>query len=269
MQYDKIVLDLDGTLFRGERVITDAPSFIQAIKRQNCACLFVTNNSSKTPEQVAQKLNQMGIPADLHEIYTSSLATAAFIQQDATRKQIEAPRAYVIGETGLMQALLAARIRITDQDPHYVVVGIDRQFHYDKLKTASQWVANGATLIGTNPDRALPVEDALLPGAGSLMHSVVAATGVEPVWIGKPSSIILDYALRSRFGDFGYNRKEILMVGDNMETDIQAADRFGIDSALVLTGFTKREQIDSYPYRPTFIAESLSDLMEQLSLSDT
>jgi 4-nitrophenyl phosphatase len=268
LKYHTFLFDLDGTLYRGEQVIQDAPAFVTFLKNEGYHCLFVTNNSSKTPNQVAEKLESMNIPVRLQEVYTSSLATAAYIKQDAAKRLIHTPSAYIIGEEGLLAALKQAGVTITDQKPDYVIVGIDRQFNYDKLKTASQWVHQGAVLIGTNPDRALPVEGALLPGAGSIMQSVITATGIEPVWIGKPSARILEYALQAYYTGTEYEVEKILMIGDNMETDIGAATQLGIDSALTLTGFTRRDDIKKYEYRPTIVAESLTELMYVLSNHD-
>ncbi|UOF90383.1 HAD-IIA family hydrolase [Fodinisporobacter ferrooxydans] len=266
MNYRLIVFDLDGTLYRGDRVIPDAPEFVQMIKEYGCSCIFLTNNSSKTPAQVTVKLNKMGIPATAAEVYTSSMATAAFIEEQ-TQKQKCAPTVYAIGEEGLLQALTDIHAELTSEHPQFVVIGIDRQFNYDKLRIASQYVQDGALLIGTNADRALPSEDRLLPGAGSLMQSVSAATGRQPIWIGKPSLTIVEYALkawRMHRPTLTIEKSEILMIGDNIETDIAAAHAYGVDSALVLSGFSNVSDLSSCKQKPKFVAKTLMELQRQL-----
>jgi 4-nitrophenyl phosphatase len=228
-----LLLDLDGTLYRGKERVPGADRLMAGLAERGVPHWYVTNNSSRTPQEVARHLREMGIPAEDGQVVTSSLAAA-----DYAAARYAGATAFVIGETGLTQALTEAGIRVID-DPEnageraqLVVQGIDRQLTYAKLAAASARIRSGAVYILTNPDLALPSDGGLIPGAGSIAAALRAASGTEPVVIGKPSDILMDYALRRA----GLAADEVWVIGDNPLTDIAAAVRARCPSVLTLTG---------------------------------
>lgn len=246
--YKGYLIDLDGTIYRGTEKIEEAGAFIEGLVKRKIPYLFVTNNSSRTPEQVAEKLRAFGIEAKDEQVFTTSMATANFI---AERKSNST--AYVVGEEGIIAALQAKGIHLTDEKPDFVVMGIDRGINYEKLTKACLAVRNGAFFISTNADIALPTERGFLPGNGSITSVVTVSTGVQPVFIGKPESIIVEQALKV----LGISKDETIMVGDNYDTDILAGINAGMDTLLVHTGVTTKEHLTKYNVKPTHVLDSL------------
>ncbi|WP_203363125.1 TIGR01457 family HAD-type hydrolase [Bacillus sp. REN10] len=249
--YKGYLIDLDGTIYRGTEKIEEAAHFIDRLHEKNIPYLFVTNNSSRTPEQVANKLVDFDIRATTEQVFTTSMATAQFI---ADRKQ--GATVYVIGEEGIRQALQEKGLTIVDHDQaDFVVVGIDRSITYEKLAIACLAVRNGATFISTNGDIAIPTERGLLPGNGSLTSVVAVSTQTKPIFIGKPESVIMDQALRV----LGTKKEETLMVGDNYDTDILAGIGAGMDTLLVHTGVTQKEHLAQIEKQPTHVRNTLDE----------
>lgn len=224
-----LLIDLDGTLYHGDTVIEGAAAWIQDLQSKQIPYLFVTNNSSRTPQGVADHLTHLGISATAEQVCTSAMASAYYIA-----KQSPLARVYVIGEDGLKQAVTEHGLQLTEQQPDYVLQGIDRQFTYEKLTKALRLIQGGAQFILTNPDLQLPSHDGLLPGAGTLGAAIAAATGIEPIVVGKPSSILMEYALER----LKLPASDAIVVGDNMLTDIAAGAAAGCPTVLVLSGIT-------------------------------
>lgn len=247
-KYKGFMIDLDGTMYKGTDLIEEAASFVQKLGELGLPYLFVTNNSSRTPFQVAEKLKKFGIAAEADQVFTTSMATANYIAEkkpDAT--------VYVIGEEGIQTALEERGLRFAGEDADYVVVGIDRSINYEKLATACLAVRNGATFISTNGDIALPTERGFLPGNGSITSVITVSTQTEPIFIGKPESIIMEQALKV----LGTSKEETLMIGDNYDTDILAGMNAGMDTLLVHTGVTTKELLSRYEKQPTYVMDSL------------
>ncbi|MDO6449112.1 TIGR01457 family HAD-type hydrolase [Oceanobacillus profundus] len=253
--YKGYLIDLDGTMYRGTEAIAGAAEFINELHLKEIPYLFVTNNSSKTPEDVANKLNAMEIKAAANQIVTSATATANYIKSIK-----EKASCFVIGEKGLLEALEASGMIITDTECDFVVMGIDRQITYEKFTQACLAIRNGAKLIATNGDVAIPTERGLLPGNGALVSVVSVSTGENPLFIGKPESIIMEEALKL----LGLTREETLMVGDNYQTDISAGIRAGIDTLMVFTGVTPFEDLDSLEIPPTYYVHQLTEWLDKI-----
>lgn len=253
-KYKGYLIDLDGTMYLGNERIEAASEFIDALREKNIPHLFVTNNSTKRPEQVAEKLNDMGIKADTDQIFTTSMATANYIKQ-----QKEDAKVYAIGEDGLDYALKSKGLQRVEDNADFVVIGMDRQINYEKLAIACLNVRAGAKFISTNGDIMLPTERGMLPGNGSLTSVITVSTGTQPQFIGKPEPIIMEMALKS----LGYTKEETLMVGDNYETDILAGIHAGMDTLLVFTGVTKEEQLKDR-VTPTFKINTLEEWIDKL-----
>ncbi|HJF19965.1 MAG TPA: TIGR01457 family HAD-type hydrolase [Enterococcus columbae] len=251
MSYKGYLIDLDGTIYRGKELIPAGKRFIERLQSQNIPFLFVTNNTTKSPQTVQQRLaNEFSIMVDSQTIYTATLATIDFMNEKALGKKV-----FVIGEAGLIDLILASGYVWDEENPDYVVVGLDNQVTYEKFVKATLAIQKGAFFIGTNPDKNIPTERGLLPGAGSLIALIETATQSKATYIGKPEAIIMQKALER----IGLTKEEVLMVGDNYETDIKAGINNGIDTLLVLTGFTKKESVAHLPVIPTYVLDELDE----------
>lgn len=262
MMYREIgfIIDLDGTMYRGGQMVEAADVFIDRLQKRQIPYLFLTNNSSKAPEEVADHMKQMGIPARPDDVYTTAIAAAHYIRTNHPGASV-----HVIGEEGLREAIRQAGLKIVeDEQPDVVVQGIDRQFTYDKLARAVQYIRDGAVSIMTNPDLLLPNDDGFQPGAGSIGAAIQAASGQAPVVIGKPSSIIMKDAVER----LGLPAERIWVVGDNAATDIKAGVNAGCRTALVLTGLTNRSNMKQLlsiaSVTPDLVSEDLMSLMAEL-----
>jgi 4-nitrophenyl phosphatase len=254
-QYKGYLIDLDGTMYRGKERILEACEFVQKLHQKGIPYLFVTNNSTRTPEQVARKLRTFEIPAEDHQVFTTSQATANYISSKKENAGV-----YVIGEEGIQHAIKEKGLTITEHEPDFLVMGLDRTISYEKLATACIAVRNGATFISTNGDIAIPTERGLLPGNGSLTSVVAVSTEVNPIFIGKPEKIIMEQALK----EIGTPMEETLMIGDNYQTDILAGINAGLDTLLVHTGVTTPQHLSQYEKQPTYVIHSLLEWMERI-----
>ncbi|MDA3966285.1 TIGR01457 family HAD-type hydrolase [Enterococcus thailandicus] len=251
MSYKGYLIDLDGTIYRGTEAIPAGKRFVEELQQRELPFLFVTNNTTKSPATVAKRLaDEFDIHVAAETVYTASLATIDFMQTDGKGKKV-----FVIGESGLIDLILEAGFEWEEENPDYVVVGLDNYLTYEKVVTATLAIQKGATFIGTNPDKNIPTERGLLPGAGSVVSFVETATQTIPIYIGKPEAIIMDKAVEI----LGLQKEEVIMVGDNYETDIQAGIQNGIDTLLVLSGFTKAEDVPHLPVPATFVKNSLDE----------
>ncbi|HFI0256908.1 TPA: TIGR01457 family HAD-type hydrolase [Streptococcus suis] len=251
MTYTGYLIDLDGTIYEGKKRIPAGERFIHRLQERKIPYLFVTNNTTRRPEMVQAMLaGHFNIETPIETIYTASMATVDYMDDLGKEKTV-----YVIGEDGLKSAIFEAGYVEDTENPAYVVVGLDWQVDYEKLAVATLAIQKGATFIGTNPDLNIPTERGHLPGAGSLIALLQAATRVEPTFIGKPEAIIMDKALEM----LGTERSQTVMVGDNYLTDIRAGLDNGFPTLLVLTGFTKPEEVASLPQAPTHVLNSLDE----------
>lgn len=254
--YAGYLIDLDGTMYRGTERIEEASRFVHYLAEKNIPYLFVTNNSSQTPEQVAKKLNKFDILATEDRVFTTSQATANYIHNKKQGASV-----YMIGEEGLKQALQSSGLHLVEENPDFVVTGIDRDLSYEKLAKACIAVRNGATFVSTNADIAIPTERGLLPGNGALTSVVAVSTNTAPVFIGKPEKIIVEQALQV----LGVDPKQVIMVGDNYDTDIKAGMNCGLDTLLVHTGVTTKSHLNGYDQKPTYSVDSLEDYLSMIN----
>lgn len=246
-----VLLDLDGTVYRGEAEVPGAADFVRHCRERNLRCLFVTNRSNRPPETIRDQLRGFGVPCETRDVLTSAQATARYLGQGS---------AYMIGEIGLEQALREQGIRITDERPNAVIVSYDRQFSYAKLETACRLIGSGARFIATNPDHRLRMQGQTLPGTGAIVAAVATGSGVQPEIVGKPERLIFDMALAL----LGCRAEETLSVGDNLDTDIGASAAAGIPSVLLLTGISRREDLGPGKPRPDYVEEGFAGLTRLL-----
>lgn len=254
-KYAGYLIDLDGTMYRGKERIDEAKDFVVRLKEENIPYLFVTNNSSRTPQQVAEKLRNFDIPTTDEQVFTTSNATANYLYDWNPNAKI-----YVIGEEGIRTALMEKGFEIVEADADAVVCGIDRTITYEKLALGALNIRNGARFFSTNSDIAIPTERGLLPGNGSLTSVLSVSTETEPTFVGKPEKIIMEQALKV----LGINKEDVLMIGDNYNTDIKAGMNAGIDTLLVHTGVTAKAHLETYNEQPTYTITSLEEWVEKI-----
>lgn len=247
------IFDLDGTLYRGNTVLPGAAEFVARLRQASIPVLFLTNNATTPPQGVAERLTGMGIPAGIEDVFTSAQATATTLAEEMPNCRI-----YVVGEAGLREALLAAGLTLTDdfREADTVVVGMDREITYLKLRDAALAIRRGAHFIATNTDRTLPTELGLIPGAGSIVGLLEIATDVQPRIIGKPSAGIMQLGLRR----LGTPRELTGAVGDRAETDIIGGQAAGLPTIAVLTGASTAEQFAAMRPPPDWVFEDLGVL---------
>ncbi len=256
--YKGYLFDLDGTMYRGSEVIESAVLFVNWLEEQGVSYLFVTNNSTKTAEEVAKKMRTIGCQhVRARHVVTSSDVAATTIAREFPQAQ-----AMMIGENGLMQALEAKHISLTSDEnvADVVVIGLDTDVTYEKLAKATLAIRNGATFIATNPDTNIPSERGLLPGAGALVQLLVTATQKKPRIMGKPEPAIIHAACER----LALNPEEVVMVGDNYQTDILAGMNAKISTLWVDTGIHRREYILQQEKQPTHLVEDLAEWKLQL-----
>jgi NagD protein len=245
------LIDMDGVIYRGSELIAGAQRFVNTLRRSDVPFLFLTNNSQRTRRDVATKLRRMGIQAEEQHVFTCAMATARFLAQQKPNGT-----AYVIGEGGLLQALHTNGYSVVDHDPDYVVVGEGRSLNFEMVETAVRMIQKGAKLVATNLDPNCPTQQGMRPGCGAIVALLETATGRKAFSVGKPSPVMMRAARK----ELGLSADETIMIGDTMETDILGGVQMGYGTVLVLSGSTRKEDVDNYAYRPDTIVDSVADL---------
>ncbi len=249
--YKGYLIDLDGTAYLGNQVITETIDFTNKLLEQGIAFKFVTNNSSNSEIDVVNKLTKMGYNVTTDHICTSARTTANYLKKHFNDKKI-----YMIGAGGLETAINENNLILTDDiDADVVVCGYNNQVTYEDFTKAALAIRNGATFISTNPDIALPSERGMLPGNGSLAALIACTTEVEPITMGKPNHYIMQEAL----DQLQLEAHEVAMIGDNYDTDIMSGINIGMDTIYVQTGLTTLDQIKTKTIQPTHICKTLAD----------
>jgi NagD protein len=243
--------DMDGVILRGRTLIPGAAEFVQKLRAKDIPFLILTNNSQYTQRDLQVRLSYMGLEVPSEAIFTSALATAQFLHS-----QRPGGRAYVIGESGLTTALHDIGYVLTDQEPEYVVLGETTAYSFERITRAIRFVTDGARFIATNPDVMGPGEGGIVPATGAVAALISAATGVKPYFVGKPNPLMMRTALRT----INAHSENSVMIGDRMDTDIVAGLESGLRTILVLTGVTTREQVERFPYQPTWVKESVAEI---------
>lgn len=254
VRLEGIILDMDGVIWRGKRLLPGVKTFLHALQFHAMAYIFATNNATSTSEEIAAQALLFDLHLDPKKILTSPLAAVSYMQ---SKLQQESP-VFVVGESGLVSAVEQAgyRIQSTAKDVEAVIVGLDREVNWDKLSEACYAIEQGALFIGTNMDPSFPTERGNAPGNGAILRAIEHVTGVAAVVLGKPEPYL--YLKGAQL--LSLEPESILVVGDRLETDIEGGKRAGMATALVLTGISSRAEIDRYPSKPDFIYETLDQL---------
>jgi 5'-nucleotidase len=249
------LMDMDGVLVREEHAIPGADRFLTRLREKRTPFLVLTNNSIYTRRDLAARLRGSGLEVPEEAIWTSALATAKFLED-----QRPGGTAFVIGEAGLTTALHAAGYTLTERDPDYVVLGETRTYSFEAITRAIRLITRGARFIATNPDATGPTPDGPLPATGSVAALISRATGAAPYFVGKPNPLMM----RSALNAIDAHSETAAMIGDRMDTDMVSGLESGLETILVLTGSTSREDAERYPYRASRIVDSIADLVEDL-----
>src|SRR6476646_5297979 len=245
--------DMDGVLVREEHALPGAAEFLQRLSQRERPFLVLTTNSLFTPRDLSARLLRSGLTVPEASIWTSALATATFLED-----QLPGGSAYVIGEAGLTTALHAVGYTLTDVDPDFVVLGETRTYSFTAITTAIRLILGGARFIATNPDATGPSAEGPMPATGSVAAMITKATGREPYFVGKPNPMMF----RSALNRIEAHSEHTVMVGDRMDTDVVAGIEAGLETILVLTGSTTREEVERYPFRPSRILPSIAEAIE-------
>jgi len=244
--------DMDGVIYHGNRILPGVHEFVDWLKKNNKEYLFLTNNSGCTRKELQQKLARMGMDVPEEHFYTSALATAAFI-----REQAPGCSAYVIGEAGLLNALYDAGITMNDVNPDYVIVGEGKSYSLDTLTKATNLVMAGAKLIGANSDISGPIENGISPACRALVAPIEMATGKQAYFCGKPNPLMMRTGLKI----LGCHSAEAVMIGDRMDTDVISGMECGMQTVLVLSGISTRETLEQFAYRPSVVLNGVGDIV--------
>lgn len=250
--YKTVCLDLDGTVYRGIEPIPEAVQFISRMQKQHIEPVYITNNASMSRSQIKDKLAGFGITTSESYIYTSGMAAAYY-----TKKLMPGAKVYVIGTDALREELENAGLTIVESGADAVIMGIDREINYTKLSQACLEVRAGATLIATNPDHAFPSHQGFLPGNGAFVKLVEFSTETEAIFCGKPSPIMLELIQQQT----GCTKDQMVLIGDNMKTDLLAGLNFGIDTIHVNSGVDRPELIRAEGLAVTHFIETFDQLI--------
>lgn len=243
--------DMDGVIYHGNQLLPGVHDFVNWLQQEEKNFLFLTNSSERSPRELRQKLQRMGMDVDESHFYTSALATAKFLAS-----QNPGCSAYVIGAPGLFNALYDAGITINDVNPDYVVVGETSNYNYESILKAVYLVQHGARLIGTNTDLTGPSERGIIPACRALTAPIELTTGRSAYFVGKPNPLMMRTGLQL----LGCHSHESVMVGDRMDTDIIAGVETGLTTVLVLSGCTAEADLESFPYRPHYVLPGVGEI---------
>lgn len=245
------LIDMDGVLISGNTLIPGADEFIHRLHERGAKFLLLTNNSRHTPRDLAFNLQKIGLKITSDNIFTSALATARFLHSQKPNGT-----AYVIGENGLTTALYQAGYILTEHNPDYVVLGETLNYNFEVITRAIRLILDGARFIATNPDATGPSEGGVVPACGALAALIEKATGVPAMFIGKPNPLMM----RSALNYLGVHSEDSIMIGDRMDTDMIAGVQTGMDTILVLSGVTRLEEVDRYPFVPSYVVPSVGHI---------
>jgi NagD protein len=246
------IIDMDGVIYHGNMLLPGVTEFLAWLENSGKKYLFLTNSPERTPKELHEKMQRLGINVGEDHFYTSALATASFLSNQKPNGS-----AYIIGDAGLIHAMYSVGYTVNNVNPDYVVVGDTHSYNFEKIELAVNLVIRGAKLIGTNPDVSGPVENGITPSTKALIAPIEIATGKKAYYVGKPNPLMMRIALKR----LGVKREDAIVIGDRMDTDVICGLESEIDTLLVLSGISDRKTIDQFPYRPQYILSGVKDLV--------
>jgi NagD protein len=247
--------DMDGVLINHGHIVKGADRFLDRLREKQTGFLVLTNNALFTPSQIHDNLESLGVHVHREQLWTSSLATAQFIHDQRPKG-----RAFIIGEAAIHDALSDVGYVEDAINPDYVVIGETWTYSFDDITTAIRLIDRGISFVATNPETFGTTPEGRLPGAGALTALIQSVTNVKPYFVGKPNPVMIRDALNI----LGAHSKSTIMVGDRMDTDIRAGVEAGVETVLVLSGVTQRDEIARYAFQPSHVVDSIADLIDQL-----
>ena len=252
------IFDLDGTVYRSEKLIPGADGVIRLLRESGRKVVFLSNKPLQTREDYAAKLTRLGIPTQPDEVINSTFVMTHYLKKNAAHARL-----FVVGETPFLEELKRAGFTITEEpkEIEYVVVAFDRTFDYRKLNIAFQAIRLGAHFVATNPDRTCPVEGGEIPDCAGMIAAIEAVTGKKvEIIVGKPSPVMIQAALDM----MRLKPEDCILIGDRLETDIKMGNESGIATGIVLTGVTDERTLKETSIPPDFIFQSIADVQNLL-----
>jgi HAD superfamily hydrolase (TIGR01457 family) len=261
MNYEKLsrirlfLLDMDGTFYLGHKLLPGALEFIELLKSRETQYMFLTNNSSRSSKEYAEKIRQLGVDVSEDKIFTSGEATAIYLSRQNPRARI-----YLVGTPELAGEFERSGFRLVEREPDFVVLGFDTTLTYAKLWKMCDFVRSGIPYIATHPDANCPTDTGYMPDIGSIIAFVTTSTGRKPdIIIGKPYDPIVDAIVKKA----NLSVSAIAMIGDRLYTDV-ALGATGIMTILLLSGETRSADLKKSPYKPDYVMQNLSELTQIL-----
>ena len=254
------LLDMDGTIYNEDQIFEGTLDFLRQIENHGARYIFITNNSSKSVEDYVKKVNTMGIPADASHFYTSSQATAFYLNENYPGQTV-----YCMGTHSLVKELRGNGISVVtevDDNASIVLIGFDTENTSEKIRNTCIMLGKDVTYLATNPDLVCPVSFGYIPDCGSMSIMLKNATGKTPFFIGKPEPIMVDCVLKK----LGIRPEDTVIVGDRLYTDIATGKNAGVDTICVLSGEATMEDIESGNVKPTWIFDSVKEICAALQL---
>lgn len=255
IEIDTWLTDMDGVLVREGDAIPGAAQFLARLIEKDRNFLVLTNNSIFTQRDLSARLAHSGLEVPEGRIWTSAIATGQFLNDQAPNAS-----AFVIGEAGLTTALHEIGYTLTSTAPDFVVLGETRTYSFEAITTAIRLIEKGARFIATNPDATGPSPEGPLPATGSVAAMITKATGVTPYFVGKPNPMMF----RSAMNQIEAHSESTAMIGDRMDTDVIAGIEAGLETFLVLTGSTRVDEIERFPFRPKHVVDSIADIVDRI-----
>lgn len=248
------IIDLDGTMYSGGTNIDGARQFIDYLHSKNLPYIFLTNNATRTKKQAKEHMLNLGFK-DIKEedFFTSAMATAQYIAKNYTEK-----KCFIVGESGLEEAMKECNLELVQENANFVVVGLDRNATYKKYSEALHNILAGAKFIATNPDRLLANNGTFDIGNGAVIDMLEYASGVEAVKVGKPYQTILNILLEEK----KLKKEDIILLGDNLETDIKLGYDAKIETIMVCSGVHTEKDIERLKVYPTKVVKNLRELIK-------
>lgn len=255
------LLDMDGTIYNENQIFDGTLEFLEEIKRRGGEYIFITNNSSKSVEDYVKKVRDMGIQADVENFYTSSQATAMYLQENYPGQVV-----YCMGTRSLVEELRGEGIEVVTEPDHratVVLIGFDTENTSEKIRNTCIMLGKDVAYLATNPDLVCPVSFGFIPDCGSMSIMLKNATGKEPFFIGKPQPIMVDCVLKM-LKNTGISREDAVIVGDRLYTDIATGANAGVDTICVLSGEASMKDIQEWDGEPTWIFQDVKEIFQKL-----